>query len=462
MGARSELSDALAQVVGADQVLTDPDLRAGYETDWTGRYRGPAVMVVRPGSHTEVSAVLLACAHHGASVVCQGGNTGLVGGGVPRPDGRPWVVISTRRLDHLGVVDTGASQVTVGAGVTLAGWRRHAQTVGLDAPVDFAARDSATIGGAIATNAGGSRVIRFGTMRRQVMGIQVVLATGDTIGSLSGLPKETVGLHLPSVLTGSEGTLGIVTAARLRLVPWYRSTVTAMMTTAGLNDAVALLARLRHTVPSLDAVEVVLPDAMDLVAAHLGTAPPVRRGGAYLIVECAAHHDPTEELASVLGTAPEVLDAAVTTEGPAREHLVGFRDRITEAINAQGVPFKLDVAVPVHHLEELVEVARTAVARHGGRLIPFGHLAEGNLHLNTLEAGDTDAIATEVLAAVAGFGGTISAEHGVGIAKTRWMHLVRSPADLAAMRAVKLALDPTGMLNPGVLDPVPSEQPQVP
>jgi FAD/FMN-containing dehydrogenase len=448
------LTVALAGIVGADHVLTDPDVRAGFELDWTRRYRGEAAAVVRPGSTDEVAAVLRTCARHGAVVVTQGGNTGLVGGGVPRDggDGRPAVVLSTRRLQRLDPVDTSAAQVTVGAGVTLAAWRAHARAAGLDTPVDFGARDSATVGGAIATNAGGSRVVRFGTMRSQLTGIEAVLASGEVIGSLAGLAKETVGVHLPSLLAGSEGTLAVVTAARLRLVPWYRHTITAMVATSDLGDAVALLGRLR-AVSSLDAVELVLPEAMALVADHLGAPPPIDPAGAVVIVDCADDTDPSAALEAALGEAPEVLDAAVTTEGPAREHLLQFRDRITEAINAQGVPYKLDVAVPVGHLADLLDVARRAVAAHGGRLVPFGHLAEGNVHLNVLDPGDTRAIADDVLPAVAAMGGTISAEHGVGIAKTAWLHLVRSPAELAVMAAVKRALDPDDVLNPGVLRP---------
>ena len=235
--------------------------------------------------------------------------------------------------------------------MTLARWRQHARAAGLDAPLDFASRDSATIGGAIATNAGGSRVVRFGTMRAQVAGITAVLADGSQVGSLAGLPKETVGIHWPSLIAGSEGTLAVVTAARLRLVPWYRHTATAMVTTARLDDAVAVLAALRADVRTLDAVELILPEAMAVVAAHLGATPPVGGDGsgvgAYVVVECADHADPTDELMAALADRPEILDAAVTTEGPARDRLVAFRDRITESISALGVPLKLDVAVPV-------------------------------------------------------------------------------------------------------------------
>jgi FAD/FMN-containing dehydrogenase len=194
---------------------------------------------------------------------------------------------------------------------------------------------------------------------------------------------------------------------------------------------------------------------MAVVAAHLGTAPPVgdEGTGAYVVVELADHEDPTDALTAVLADLPAVRDAAVTTEGPARERLVAFRDRITESISAQGVPLKLDVAVPVRALDDLMAAVRAALAAHGGRVVPFGHLAEGNVHVNILEPGDPERLTADILRTAAGLGGTISAEHGVGVAKSRWLHLVRTPAELAAAAAVKHALDPTGTLNPGVLTP---------
>ncbi|MGI9643727.1 MAG: FAD-binding oxidoreductase [Ilumatobacteraceae bacterium] len=446
----------LRSIVGTEHVLVDADLRAGHETDWTGRYSGTALAVVRPASTEEVAAVLQYCNEQRVAIVTQGGNTGLVGGGVPRSGGAPAVVLSTRRLDDLGPVATAAQQVTADAGVTLARWRDHARRAGLDAPLDFAARDSATIGGAIATNAGGSRVVRFGTMRRQVAGVEVVLADGTVVGSTTGLPKETAGLHWPSVITGSEGTLGVVTSARLRLVPRYAAIVTAMVTTDSLDGAVSLLARLRAEVASLDSAEMLLPAAVDLVADHLGAAPPVPWAACTLLVECAAHHDPTDELATVLAAAPEVVDTAMTTDPARRADLLRFRDRVTEAISVAasrlGVPvFKLDVAVPPASLGRLLDVAESAAAADGATLVPFGHLAEGNLHLNHLGASDPERIARTVLPAVADLGGTISAEHGIGVAKVPWLGLIRSRDDLAAQHAIAQALDPAGIMNPGVL-----------
>jgi len=455
----------MGRVVGDEHVLVDPDQRAGYETDWTGRFAGHCAAVVRPASTDEVATVLRLCNEHTIAVVPQAGNTGLVGGGVPRQGGgetRPTIVLSMRRFGTIGEVDASAMQLTVGAGVTIADWRRAARGAGLDTPIDFAARDSATIGGALATNAGGSRVIRFGTMRQQVVGVEAVLADGTVIGSLVGLPKETVGIHWPSLLTGSEGTLAVITAARLRLVPYYDHVTTALVSLDDLEAARALLAELRHRLPSLDSIEIVFPDAMELVAAHLDATPPVAvpEHGVVVLIECADHVEPTDDLLAVIAGASGVRDTAIATSGPRRHDLVAFRDRLTEAIAAAatetGTPtLKLDVAVPVASIGHILAVAQRAAERQAARLIPFGHFAEGNLHLNVLGASAPDEIIEAVLSEVAGVGGTISAEHGIGVAKTRWLPLVREPGDLAAQQAIKRSLDPVGILNPGVLEPPP-------
>ncbi len=446
----------LRAIVGEEHVLVDDDVRRGYEVDWTGRWGGPATAVVRPASTAEVAEVVGWCDERDVSVVPQGGNTGLVGGSVPAGDAGPTVVLSLRRLSELGPVDRSAQQVTVGAGVTLAAWRDHARAAGLDAPVDFAARDTATVGGAIATNAGGSRVLRFGTMRSQVSGVEAVLADGTTVGSLGGLPKETAGLHWPSLLAGSEGTLAVVTRARLRLAPRYPHVVTAMVGTPSVGAAVRLLGVLRESLGSLDSVEVLLPAALDLVASHLGADPPVA-GAATLLIECADHTDPTDALLGRLESSPDVAATAVATDAHRRDGLVRYRDRMTEAIAAAAADrgdtaFKLDVAVPVDSLATLVATAERAAAEDGALLIPFGHLAEGNLHLNHLGVTDPERLTTTVLSAVAELGGTISAEHGIGVAKSRWLPLIRSVDELAAQRRIRAALDPKHTLNPHVLN----------
>ncbi|MGE5211582.1 MAG: FAD-binding oxidoreductase [Acidobacteriota bacterium] len=467
MDRNTEIVHAASAIVGDRHVLVEPDERVGYETDWTGRYRGSCIAVVRPANTAEVGEMLRACTRLGVAVVTQAGNTGLVGGGVPRADDaehRPTVVLSMRRLDGISGLDAASMQITCGAGVTIAGWQRAARQAGLDTPVDFAARDSATVGGAIATNAGGSRVVRYGTMRQQVVGVEAVLADGTVVGSLAGLAKETVGIHWPSLVAGSEGTLAVITAARLRLVPRFEHVTTVFAALDDLESALSLLAAARRRLGSLDSIEIIWPDALDLVSSHLAasklaTSAPVEvpPHGVAVVIECADHVDPTADLHAVLADVAGVAATAIATDGARRGRLLAFRDRITDSIataaTESGTPtYKLDVAVPVGSLERLLDVARAAADRHGARLIPFGHLAEGNVHLNFLDATDPDGIAGDVLPIVAELGGTISAEHGVGIAKTKWLHLVRSPGELDALRSIRRALDPTGTLNPGVLD----------
>ncbi len=464
------LLPALRGVVGADQVITDPEVRASYETDWTGRYGSPSRCVVRPRDTAEVAAVMAVCAAHDVPVIPQGGNTGLVGGSVPR---RREVVVSLRRLTRLDPVDVAAAQVTAGAGVTIDVLQDHARAAGLDFAVDWGARASATVGGAVATNAGGSRVVRFGTMRSQVMGIEAVLADGSVITDLGGLPKETVGLHLPSVLAGSEGSLAIVTAARLRLVPLYTSTAAAVVILASLRDAPALLIALRN-LADLDAVEVILPGAARVTEQAFGMSLPVAipAGGAAVLVDCAGRGDPTDQLAEAVAGYDGVL-----ASGAQRTHLFELRDHISLAINSVGVPLKLDVAVPVECLADIVECAEKAIVDHAPQaaLYAFGHLAEGNLHLNIVGADRPDRaggpdherdataqIAHDVLAAAIDLGGTVSAEHGIGIAKTAWVERVKGRAATHAMRAVKHALDPAGLLNPGVLFGEPPPRPDPP
>ena len=463
MGRNAEFVHAASAIVGDRHVLVEPDERAGYEIDWTGRYTGSCVAVVRPGTTAEVSEVLRACSRLGVAVVTQAGNTGLVGGGVPRPDGadgRPTIVLSMRRFVGVSRPDAASMQVTCEAGVTIADWQQAARQAGLDTPVDFAARDSATVGGAIATNAGGSRVVRYGTMRQQVVGVEAVLADGTVVGSLAGLAKETVGIHWPSLLAGSEGTLAVITAARLRLVPRFEYVTTVFAALDDLASALSLLAAARRRLGALDSIEIIWPDALDLVSSHLGTPAPVEvpTRGVAVVIECADHVDPTADLDAVLADVAGVTATAIATDGPRRRQLLAFRDRITDSIanaaTASGTPtYKLDVAVPVGSIERLLDTARRAAGRHGARLIPFGHLAEGNVHLNFLDVTHPDGIAGDVLPIVAELGGTISAEHGVGVAKTKWLHLVRSAGELDALRTIRRALDPTGTLNPGVLDP---------
>ena len=439
---------ALRAVVGDAQVLTDADVLVTYENDWLNKYHGAARCVVRPGTVEETAAVVRACADAGAAIVPQGGNTGLVGGSVPRGGE---VVLSTKRLTRLDPVDLSAMQVTVGAGVTIEALQQHARAAGVDFAVDWGARATATVGGAVSTNAGGSRVVRFGTMRAQVVGVQAVLADGSIVEQMHGLPKETAGPYLPAMFVGSEGTLGVVTAVRLKVVPWFRHTAAALVACESVADAVAMLPTLR-SLASLDAVELLMPEAVKVACDHLGigTPLPVDFAGAFVMVDCAANDDPSQDLARLIGDRRGVMAI-----GPQRDQLYRIRDHITIAIGAKGTPVKLDVAVPVQRLAELLDEVHGLVAGiEGGELIVFGHLAEGNVHVNVLGATDRAAEVTEfVLSTAIALGGTISAEHGIGIAKAHWLGRLKGDPTVAALRAVKHALDPQGIFNPGVLFP---------
>jgi FAD/FMN-containing dehydrogenase len=445
----------LRAAVGSDHVLDDPEVVASYVVDWTGRFRGPPTVVVRPGTVAEVAAVLAACRNRGVAVVPQGGNTGMVGGGVPLAGE---LVLSLRRLDTIDPVDGAAGQVTAAGGVTLGTVRQAAADAGWAYGVDFAARDSCTIGGNVATNAGGLRVLRYGDTRAQVLGVEAVLGNGDTVSHLGGLLKDNTGYALPALFCGSEGTLGVVTAVRLRLVPPVPERVVALLAFDGPAAAVAAAAVLRRTLPVLSAAELILQPGLALVCRVTGApAPFPDPHPAYLVVEASALVDPGADLSAAVDGLVGVADAAVAEDSVRAAALWRYREAHTEAINSQGPPHKLDVTLPAGALAEFVERVPGAVAA----VVPtadtwvFGHVADGNIHVNVtgLEPDD-DRVDDAVLRLAAGYGGSISAEHGIGTAKRRWLHLNRSPAEIDAFRAVKRALDPDGILNPNVLLPV--------
>ncbi|GGQ78103.1 FAD-binding oxidoreductase [Couchioplanes azureus] len=448
----SDLEDVLRGVVGDQHVLVDEDLKAQYQTDWTRRFSGQARCVVRPADTGEVAAVVRACAAAGVAVTVQGGNTGLVGGGVPAGGE---VLLSLGRLTSLEGVDVLEAQVTVGAGVTLERLQQHARPHGLDVGVDLAARSAATVGGLVATNAGGIRVVRYGSMREQVTGIEAVLADGSVVSRLVGLAKDNTGYDLAQLLAGSEGTLAIVTKVRLRLVPLLPARAVALVAVDGVAGALDLLAAARAGLPALAAAELFLSEGLDLVRAHGNLAAPFAEAHpAYVVLECAARTDPTDDLLEVLGECEAVRDATVASDVTGVARLWAYRETHTEAISAAGVPVKLDVSVPLRELAGLVAdlPGTVAAAAPGARPIIFGHLGEGNLHVNVLDAGaHAEEVTDAVLRLVAARRGSISSEHGVGRAKARWLPLSRSAAEVAAMRRIKAALDPAGLLNPGVL-----------
>ena len=448
------LVTALREVVGERHCLTDPALRASYETDWTRRFHGAARAVVRPGSTAEVAAILRACAAAGAGVVPQGGNTGLVGGSVPRGGE---VVLSLLRLNEVDEVDAGAGEVTIGAGATLAAVQSVARAAGWEVGVDLGARDSATIGGMVATNAGGVNVVRHGSMRSQLLGIEAVLADGAVVRRLPGIPKDNTGYDIGGLLAGSEGTLAVITRVGLRLVPQLRHRAVCVIGFADATVAVTAAGILRRTLASVHALELFTDAGLELVIRHAGVAAPfASRTPAYLLVEVASGEtDPADALFAALQSLAVDEDAvAVATATDARDRLWQLRERHTEVINAEGVPHKLDVSVPVSRYAELVERAPIEVAAVApdARTIVYGHVGDGNLHVNILgPAPEDDAVDDAVLELVLELGGSVSAEHGIGVAKVGWLARDRGEAAVAAMRAVKAAWDPKGIMNPGVM-----------
>jgi FAD/FMN-containing dehydrogenase len=435
-------------------VITDPDRCLPYCTDWTRRWVGTTPAVVRPGSAAEIVDVLAACREHNGGVVPQGGNTGLVGGSVPH-DGE--VIISTSRLAQLDVVDRAAMTVVAQAGVPLARVQDAARASGLAFGVDLGARDTATIGGMAATNAGGLHVVRHGTMRTQVLGIEAVLGDGTFVQHLAGLRKDNTGYDLAGLLCGSEGTLGVITATTLRLVAAPDEVVTALVGFDSVDAAVAAATTL-VALDSLSALELALGDGLALVATLLGLdLPDAGHAAAAVLVEVAASHDPTPELAAAVDTLTgRVAEPAVARTDRDRARLWRLREGHPEAAATLGIVHKLDVTVALDAIGELVARVRSAIAdaAPGATTLLYGHLGDGNMHVNVV-APELDASAVEdaVLEIVVDLGGSISAEHGIGVAKRRWLARARSEGDIVAFRSIKRALDPAGIMNPNVLLP---------
>ena len=435
---------ALAGVTGPEHVLTG-DAAAGYGTDWTGRFTGQPAAVIRPRDTGEVAAVLALCSDAGVPVVPQGGNTGLVGGGVP---GHGELVLSLSRLTGLGPADLDAAQVTAGAGVTL---ERVADAApGLDLGILIASRGSATVGGAIATNAGGLRVLRYGPMRAQLRGVEAVLSDGTVLSHLAGLAKDNTGYDYPALLAGSEGTLAVITQARLRLVPRPRGLVTVLAGLPGPGQAHTLARRALAEAPGLLSAEYFTATGLDILASRAGLPPPLASPApCYLLLE-AAGPGALDDLAGLAGN----LDAAVAETAADRARLWAYRERHPEAAGFLGTPVKLDVAVPAARWTELATgvAGVVAAADPAAQVITFGHVADGNLHVNIVPAGPADGRHEDAVFSFAtSLGGSISAEHGIGRLKARWLPLARSAAERALFARLRAAFDPAGTLNPHVL-----------
>jgi FAD/FMN-containing dehydrogenase len=440
----ASLQAALNSIVGAAHVLTGA-ATAGYSVDWTGRFRGQAAAVVRPADTEQVAAVLRLCTDAGIPVVPQGGNTGLVGGGVPL---HGEVVLSLTRLSQLDPVDADSRQVTAGAGVTLE--RAANADPALDLGIRIASQGSATVGGAIATNAGGTRVLRYGPMRAQLRGVEAVLADGSIVSHLSGLVKDNTGYDYGSLLAGSEGTLAVLTRARLQLVRRAMQLCTTIVGLSGPAEAHDLAQRAVREVTGLLSAEYFTKAGVDILVQRASLPPPLPEAApVYLLLE-ADGPAALEHLAELAGDRV----AAVAQTAAERSRLWAYRDRLPEAAAFFGTPIKLDVSVPAARWVELAASAAevVAVADPGARVLTFGHVADGNVHVNIVPAAPADGRHEDVvLSFVASLGGSISAEHGIGALRAPWLRLARSPAEQALFARIRSALDPAGTLNPHVL-----------
>ncbi|UUX94166.1 FAD-binding oxidoreductase [Aquabacterium sp. J223] len=458
---------ALRAAVGPAQVLTDGDLSA-WELDWRKRYRGRALAVVRPGNTHEVAAVVKACAAHGVPLVPQGGNTGLVGGGVPDDSGRQ-VVLSLSRLNRVRTIDRDNLTMTAEAGVVLQAAQQAADAEGLLLPLSLAAEGSCTLGGNLATNAGGTQVLRYGNARELCLGLEVVTAAGEVWDGLSGLRKDNTGYDLRDLFIGSEGTLGIITAATLKLYPQPAARMTALATCDTMPAAVRLLGLAQARLASgLTGFEVMGEFALSLVAKHFPQLPRPLPAAPWTVLlelsdsESEAHaRTQFESLLEAALEAGLITDAAVAESVAQSKALWHLRESIPLAQAEEGLNIKHDISLPVSSIPAFVEATDAGLQARfpGARLVNFGHLGDGNLHYN-VQAPEGDAAApflqqheaavnALVYDAVDRFGGSFSAEHGVGALKVDDLRRRKPAVALELMRAIKRALDPQGLLNPG-------------
>ena len=458
--------EALRAAVGAAQVLTGGDLSA-YQIDWRRRYHGRALAVVRPGSTAEV-AVLKVCAAHRTGVVPQGGNTGLVGGSVPDASGAQ-VLLSLARMNRIRALDAANLTLTVDAGCVLQAAQEAAAARGLMFPLSLAAEGSCTIGGNLATNAGGTQVLRFGNARELCLGLEVVTADGEIWEGLGGLRKDNTGYDLRDLFIGSEGTLGVITGATLKLYPQPAAVTTALAVAPTLDAAVSLLrlsqARLG---PGLTGFEVMNETALGLVRRHFPLLPQPLPPAPWTVLleqsdsESAAHAQALFEALLETGLDRGLIsDTALASSIEQSNAMWHLRESIPLAQSRQGPNIKHDIALPVSAIAHFVASTDAALAHAfpGVRLIDFGHLGDGNLHYNVeapegikaeLFVREHEARVNRIVYdAVAAHGGSISAEHGIGSMKRDELLRRKSPVAMRMMRAIKQALDPQGLMNPG-------------
>ncbi|KEO91730.1 2-hydroxyacid dehydrogenase [Erythrobacter longus] len=444
-------------------------------TDWRGRYSGKAIGLASPASTQEVSALVKLCARFNVPIVPQGGNSGMAGGATPDASGSA-ILLSLRRMNTIRELDATAGLAVCDAGVILQTFHEAAEDAGLRFPLTLGGKGSATIGGLISTNAGGTQVLRHGTMRAQVLGLEAVLADGSVFDALTALKKDNRGFDLKQLLIGSEGTLGIVTGATLRLLPAPKARATAWVGLKSILDARALLRRVDRALgDTLEGFEVVPDHCLDSVLAHLPAArsPLNERHAWHALIECVGvDGDDTElreKLEGALADAAEdglLSDAVIASNERQADDFWTLRDSISAAERALGPAMQHDISVPVEKMPEFILAASPAVEKEfpGTRAVAFGHLGDGNVHFHILapkgavpgewEEGQGKQVSARVYDLVTQWGGSISAEHGIGQMKVGELGRLGDPVALAIMRAVKQALDPQGLLNPGKLVPM--------
>lgn len=450
------LQSAFAAIVGDAHVLTAPADTAPYTRDWRKQYGAPAEAVLRPASTPQVAALVALCARERVAIVPQGGNTGLVGGSVPTGAGRE-VVLSLSRLNRIREIDALNDTLTAEAGCVLADVQAAAERADRLFALSLAAEGSCQIGGTLSTNAGGVNVLRYGNAREQVLGLEVVLPDGRVWNGLRGLRKDNTGYDLKQLFLGAEGTLGVITAAVLRLHPRPAAQATAWIAVADPEAAVSLLARLHAALGErISAFELVSRACLDAVLAHdAGTRDPLPGPHPWYVLADFADAGSQDALAAqvtqALGRADEVRDAVLAASVAQARALWKLREAIPEA---QFANVKHDVSVPVSKVPALIARAGTALqaAFPGVALYAFGHIGDGNVHYNV---GDEallarrDEVNAIVFEAVAALGGSISAEHGLGQLKREAIRHHKDPIELELMRALKRTLDPAGLMNPG-------------
>ena len=461
---------AFAAIVGPSHVVVDPQDQAGYLTDWRHRYTGRAFAVLRPASVDEVAAIVRFCARERIPVVAQGGNTGLVGGATPDASGDA-IVVSTTRMNAVRSMDPVNDTITVEAGCTLAAVQDAARAAQRLFPLSLASEGSCTIGGNLSTNAGGTGVLRYGNARELCLGVEAVLPDGRVVANLSGLRKDNTGYRWSELLVGAEGTLGIITAATMKLFPQPRARLTAWVAAPSPRSAAALLAFAQQRCgATLTAFELISDFAVSLVEKHFPPArsPFAQRHPHVVLVEVSDHEDEAHAramLESMLADAIDaglVVDAVVAADIAQSRSLWALREGISEAQAAEGKNIKHDISVPISRIADFIETtdAALAAAFPDNRMVTFGHLGDGNLHYNVSPPpGVSDvafleqqpAINRLVHDAVVAHGGSISAEHGIGQLKRDELAHYKDPAELALMRAIRQAIDPAGIMNPGKL-----------